>query len=58
MNLQLGSTVKTMFAGQSLNDDIYHAVMIRRKGKKLEVAIDHDDPIIGRGGIDSRIQFA
>ena len=36
-----------MFAGSSLNDDIYHTVVFKRRGTKLTVTVDEDDPILG-----------
>ena len=46
--MQLGtSREKTFYVGQSLSDDIYHSLVIRRRGKKINVTIDDDEPLLG-----------
>ena len=48
ITLQLGtSTEKTFYVGQSLSDDIYHSLVIRRRGKNINVTIDDDEPLLG-----------
>ena len=46
-NFQIGQDQKVLFAGNSLNDDIYHTVIFRRRGSKLRAIVDDDDPILG-----------
>ena len=46
------------FAGQSLNDDIYHAVVVRRRGGKVEVAVDDDETVVGEWRESPRVKFA
>ena len=46
-NFQIGQDQKALFAGNSLNDDIYHTVVFRRRGSKLRAIVDDDDPILG-----------
>ena len=48
--LQIGQDTKFLFAGSSLNDDIYHTVEFKRRGTKLTVTVDEDDPILGNRG--------
>ncbi len=38
---------RVVFAGQSLNDDIYHALVIKRRGGKITAIVDDDEPVIG-----------
>ena len=46
--MQLGSSrEKTFYVGQSLSDDIYHSLVIRRRGKNINVTIDDDEPLLG-----------
>ena len=48
ITLQLGtSREKTFYVGQSLSDDIYHSLVIRRRGKNINVTIDDDEPLLG-----------
>ena len=47
INFQIGQDQKVLFAGSSLNDDIYHTVVFRRRATKLTVTVDDDDPILG-----------
>ena len=44
---KIGQDQKVLFAGSSLNDDIYHTVVFRRRATKLTVTVDDDDPILG-----------
>jgi hypothetical protein len=48
VTLQLGSAKKTVYVGQSLNDDIYHSIVIRRRGRKIRAIVDDDEPVIGK----------
>ena len=41
------SREKTIYVGQSLNDDLYHSVVIRRKGRKVWATVDDDEPLEG-----------
>ena len=47
IELRLGSSEKVMYAGQSLNDDIYHSFVLRRRGTKVTAIVDDDDPVVG-----------
>ena len=38
---------KTLYVGQSLNDDIYHSVVIRRRGRNVRATVDDDEPLVG-----------
>ena len=38
---------KTIYVGQSLNDDIYHSVVIRRRGRNVRATVDDDEPLVG-----------
>ncbi len=42
-----GSEERTMFAGQSLNDDVYHTVVVRRRGNRISAAVDDDQAVEG-----------
>ena len=51
ITVQLGKSVggpKMVFAGQSLNDDIYHSFVLRRRGTKVTAIVDDDDPVVGK----------
>ncbi len=48
VTLQLGAQRKVVYIGQSLNDDMYHSVVVKRRGKKISAAVDDDEPIIGK----------
>ena len=41
------SGAKTIYVGQSLNDDIYHSVVIRRRGRNVRAIVDDDEPLVG-----------
>ena len=43
---------KTVYAGQSLNDDIYHSVVVKRRGTKVVTIVDDDEPVIGESAHD------
>ena len=46
--MQLGTSgEKTIYVGQSLNDDIYHSVVIRRRGRNVRAIVDDDEPLVG-----------
>ncbi|XP_071747001.1 neurexin 1 isoform X2 [Lepeophtheirus salmonis] len=45
LSFQVGHSEKTIFAGQSLNDDIYHTILLQRRGTKIRVVVDDDEPI-------------
>ncbi len=48
VSARLGSSpTKVMFAGQSLNDDIYHAVRVSRRGAKISAIVDDDEAVVG-----------
>ena len=48
ITLQLGTArEKTLYVGQSLNDDIYHSVVIRRRGRNVRATVDDDEPLLG-----------
>ena len=48
ITLQLGTgREKTIYVGQSLNDDIYHSVVIRRRGRNVRATVDDDEPLVG-----------
>ena len=36
------------YAGQSLNDDIYHTLALRRRGGKITAIVDDDEPVVGK----------
>ena len=49
ITLQLGTArEKTLYVGQSLNDDIYHSVVIRRRGRNVRATVDDDEPLLGK----------
>ena len=48
VTIQLGTAEKTIYVGQSLNDDIYHSLILERRATKLTAIMDDDDPIIGK----------
>ena len=49
ITLQLGTSgAKTIYVGQSLNDDIYHSVVIRRRGRNVRATVDDDEPLVGK----------
>ena len=52
LDITLGSTEKTVYVGQSLNDDIYHTLVMKRRGNKIEAIMDDDDPIIGEFSVN------
>ncbi len=41
-----GGAEKTFYVGQSLNDDIYHSFVFRRRGTKISALIDDDEPVV------------
>jgi hypothetical protein len=47
ITLLLGLAEKTIFVGQSLNDDIYHTLIYQRRGMKIKAIMDDDAPILG-----------
>ena len=38
---------KTFYVGQSLNDDIYHTLVFKRRGIKIRAVVDDDTPVLG-----------
>jgi hypothetical protein len=38
---------KTFYVGQSLNDDIYHTLVFKRRANKVRVVVDDDAPVLG-----------
>ena len=46
VKVEIGHAERSVFAGHSLNDDIYHTVLFRRRGTKLSVTVDDDDPML------------
>ena len=38
---------KTFYVGQSLNDDIYHTLVFKRRGTKIRAVVDDDTPVLG-----------
>jgi len=38
---------KHFFVGQSLNDDIYHTLVLERRGAKVKAVVDDDAPLLG-----------
>lgn len=47
IQLQIGQTDKNVYAGHSLNDDMYHTMSMKRRGTKLQVYVDDDEPVLG-----------
>ena len=47
LKLQIGQDQKAYYAGSSLNDDMYHTVVFKRRGTKLSAIVDEDDPVLG-----------
>jgi len=43
--IQQGLVEKTFYLGQSLNDDIWHTVRLKKAGKVIESSIDDDDSV-------------
>ncbi|TRY78356.1 hypothetical protein TCAL_01738 [Tigriopus californicus] len=43
--VRLENEERVLFAGQSLNDDIYHSVNFKRRGAKIVVVIDDEDQV-------------
>lgn len=44
----MGHTLeKHFFVGQSLNDDIYHTLIVKRRGTKVKAYVDDDAPVLG-----------
>ena len=39
---------KTFYVGQSLNDDIYHTLVFKRRGSKIRAVVDDDTPVLGK----------
>ena len=48
ISISIGSTEKTFFVGQSLNDDIYHTLIFERRALKIKSLVDDDSPVIGK----------
>ena len=48
ISISIGSTEKTFFVGQSLNDDIYHTLIFERRALKIRSLVDDDSPVIGK----------
>ena len=46
VDVDIGQESSNLYAGTSLNDNMYHTVIIKRRGNKLNVVVDEDDPII------------
>lgn len=46
--VRLENEERVLFAGQSLNDDIYHSVNFKRRGAKIAVVIDDEDQVEGK----------
>jgi hypothetical protein len=42
---------KTFYVGQSLNDDIYHTLVFKRRGVKIRAVVDDDTPVLGESKI-------
>jgi len=47
VEVRLGQSSRSVYAGQSLNDDIYHTLTLRRRGSKIEAIVDDDEPVMG-----------
>jgi len=45
VRVEIGQADEDVYAGHSLNDDVYHTVLFRRRGTKLRVVVDDDDPV-------------
>jgi len=43
---------KHFFVGQSLNDDIYHTLVVKRRGAKVKAIVDDDAPVLGKESIN------
>lgn len=41
--MQIGHYEKTLYLGQSLNDDFWHTVRLKRRGRKLEGRVDDEE---------------
>jgi len=48
VEVRVGQSAKIVYAGQSLNDDIYHTLLLRRRGSKIEAVVDDDEPVVGK----------
>ena len=46
VDVDIGQETSNLYAGTSLNDDMYHTIIIKRRGNKLNVVVDEDEPII------------
>jgi len=42
--VRIGETDKSLYVGQSLNDDLWHTVKMRRRGRMLEGFVDDETP--------------
>ncbi len=54
VTLRMGIEDKTIYVGQSLNDDIYHTLIYKRRGTKIEATMDDDQPILGKQKVACR----
>ena len=43
--IKIGDSNKSLFIGQSLNDDLWHTVTFKRRGRMLEGFVDEEDPV-------------
>ena len=46
ISIYMGSAEKSFYAGQSLNDDMYHTLIYERRGMKVNAIVDDDAPVV------------
>ncbi|TRY78868.1 hypothetical protein TCAL_10650 [Tigriopus californicus] len=46
LSVTMGMTAKTVIVGDSLNDDIWHTVMMKRMGMIITLGVDDDTPLV------------
>ena len=48
ISITLGLAEKSFYVGQSLNDDMYHSLIYKRRGLKINAIVDDDPPVLAQ----------